>query len=106
MSTSTPSTASGTGLPTVRNLGGPLTALNLSSDKLYAAVVGREGKLSNKSNTYCQIMIVLKIVSIQDEEVKETQNLRVGAKINLNYSSVDVKWHPSERKPFFLDIVN
>jgi hypothetical protein len=40
--------------------------------------------------------LVLKIVSLGDEGLKEKQNLRVG-KINLNYSSGDVKWHPMER---------
>eukprot|EP01117_Protostelium_nocturnum_P013183 TRINITY_DN4905_c0_g1_i1.p1 TRINITY_DN4905_c0_g1~~TRINITY_DN4905_c0_g1_i1.p1 ORF type:complete len:702 (-),score=266.85 TRINITY_DN4905_c0_g1_i1:430-2535(-) len=64
------------------HVGGALTALNLSHDKRQVAVVGRE---------------VLKIVSISEEEgLKESQNLRVG-KVNLNYSSVDVRWHPSEQ---------
>eukprot|EP01114_Cavostelium_apophysatum_P021295 TRINITY_DN7390_c0_g2_i3.p1 TRINITY_DN7390_c0_g2~~TRINITY_DN7390_c0_g2_i3.p1 ORF type:complete len:819 (-),score=175.70 TRINITY_DN7390_c0_g2_i3:171-2627(-) len=63
------------------NLGGVLNSLSIAPDGKSAVVVGRE---------------VLKIVSVQDDSVNESLNLRVG-KTNLNYSSVDVKWHPMEQ---------
>lgn len=65
------------------NTGGPLNALGVSPDGNSICVVGRE---------------VLKIYNIlEDSTFKERMNLRVG-KVNLNFSSVDVKWHPMNRK--------
>jgi hypothetical protein len=40
--------------------------------------------------------LVLKVININDDKLTEELNLRVG-KVNLNSSSVDVKWHPMER---------
>ncbi len=62
--------------------GGTLNAFSLDPEGRNCCIVGRE---------------VLKVVQIYDDKVKERLNLRVG-KINLNYSSVDVAWHPMERK--------
>jgi WD40 repeat protein len=66
-------------------VGGALNALSLSPDRKLCVVAGRE---------------VLKILQIEREVyghsvyvLDEVQNLRVG-KLNLSYSSNDVKWHP------------
>lgn len=66
-------------------VGGALNALSLSPDRKLCVVAGRE---------------VLKILQIEREVyghsvymLEEVQNLRMG-KLNLNYSSNDVKWHP------------
>jgi len=63
------------------NLGGTLNALSISPDGRKVVVAGRE---------------VLKIVNICDDKLEESANLRVG-KVNLNFSSVDVKWNPLEQ---------
>ncbi|KAI9143812.1 WD40-repeat-containing domain protein, partial [Paraphysoderma sedebokerense] len=54
-----------------------LNALSASPDKDQVVVAGRE---------------VLKILSVTDTEVKEVLNLRIGSRLNLNFSSNDVKW--------------
>ena len=61
------------------NVGGAISAISLSPDGNQVVVAGRE---------------ILKIYKV--ENLAEVKNLRVGQK-NLNYSSVDVKWHPMER---------
>ncbi|XP_077978398.1 GATOR2 complex protein WDR24-like isoform X2 [Glandiceps talaboti] len=55
-----------------------ITALSIRRDASQVVVVGRN---------------LFKIYSIEDEEFVEKANLRVG-RINLNYSSADVVWHP------------
>ncbi|KNE56400.1 hypothetical protein AMAG_02209 [Allomyces macrogynus ATCC 38327] len=57
--------------------GGMLNALSLSPDKDFVVVGGRD---------------VLKILSISANAISEHLNLRAGVRINLNYSSNDVKW--------------
>ncbi|KAJ3041244.1 WD repeat-containing protein 24, partial [Rhizophlyctis rosea] len=61
---------------------GALNALSASPDKDQVVVAGRE---------------VLKILSVTDRAVTEVLNLRVGVKLNLNFSSNDVKWSPYAR---------
>jgi hypothetical protein len=40
---------------------------------------------------------VLKVLDVEEDYVEEALNLRVG-KVNLNFSSNDVKWCPNFRK--------
>ncbi|ORY80502.1 WD40-repeat-containing domain protein [Protomyces lactucae-debilis] len=56
---------------------GPINAIDLCSDGTRAAVAGRE---------------LLKIVSLNPDGIREEVNLRDAQKVNLNYSSNDVKW--------------
>jgi hypothetical protein len=60
--------------------GGALNAISLSPDGAQIAVAGRE---------------VLKIIRL--DNFAELRSLRASTRANLNYSSVDVKWHPMER---------
>lgn len=64
------------------NLGSALNALSTSPDGTLVCAGGRE---------------VLKIISIDQKSgiLSEHMNLRIG-KANLNYSVVDLKWHPVE----------
>eukprot|EP00743_Colponemidia_sp_Colp-15_P008408 GILK01009135.1.p1 GENE.GILK01009135.1~~GILK01009135.1.p1 ORF type:complete len:835 (-),score=98.21 GILK01009135.1:161-2581(-) len=62
------------------NMGSTINAMSLSPDRQSLAVVGRE---------------LLKIVGIENNFLTEKRNLRVG-RMNLNYSSIDVQWHPHE----------
>lgn len=81
------------------NCGGTLNALSLSPDGQAVAVAGRESMLSVfLRGLSADRVTVLKIVSIRPE-LKELMNLRTTSqkKANLNWSSVDVKWHPMER---------
>eukprot|EP01135_Chromosphaera_perkinsii_P004618 Nk52_evm11s292 gene=Nk52_evmTU11s292 len=59
---------------------GALSAMSGAPDGSAVVVAGRD---------------VLKIISVDEEGLHEKSNLRVG-KINLNYSSVDVCWHPNQ----------
>lgn len=63
------------------SFGGALNAISLSPDGSQIAVAGRE---------------VLKIIRL--DNLAELRSLRVSSRANLNYSSVDIKWHPMERK--------
>jgi WD40 repeat protein len=56
---------------------GPINAIDLVADGSRAAVAGRE---------------VLKIVTLGHDGIREEANLRDAHKVNLNYSSNDVKW--------------
>ncbi|RKP05167.1 WD40-repeat-containing domain protein, partial [Thamnocephalis sphaerospora] len=58
-------------------LNGALNALDASPDNEHAVVAGRE---------------VLKVLKITDLEVSESLNMRVGSRLNLNFSSNDVQW--------------
>ncbi|XP_070565824.1 GATOR2 complex protein WDR24-like isoform X2 [Ptychodera flava] len=57
-----------------------INALSICRDTSQVAVAGRN---------------LFKIFSIEDEGFEERHNLRVG-RVNLNYSSADVVWHPSD----------
>ncbi|KAJ9065217.1 SEA (Seh1-associated) complex subunit [Entomophthora muscae] len=56
---------------------GPLNAIATSSSQDFVAVAGRE---------------VLKILDLSGEVMTESLNLRVGYRLNLNFSSTDVDW--------------
>ncbi|KAI9596986.1 WD40-repeat-containing domain protein [Syncephalis fuscata] len=58
-------------------LNGALNALDSSPDGTHAIVAGRE---------------VLKVLSVNETEVTEALNIRVGSRLNLNFSSNDVQW--------------
>eukprot|EP00741_Cyanophora_paradoxa_P003775 tig00000093_g3669.t1 len=64
------------------NLGAPANALSVSPDRRFAIVGGRD---------------VLKIVAVDtlENQLTEHRNLRVG-RVNLNFSTNDVRWHPLE----------
>ncbi|KAI3654018.1 hypothetical protein MP228_000737 [Amoeboaphelidium protococcarum] len=61
---------------------GSLNALSLSPDADFAVIAGRE---------------VLRVVSLVSGQMDEVINLRSGAKINLNASSNDVNWSPTQK---------
>ncbi|KAN0039403.1 hypothetical protein ACTA71_001597 [Dictyostelium dimigraforme] len=65
---------------TYLNLGSPLSAISSSPDNSKLIVAGRD---------------IVKIVSIQNNEFKVTNNLRAGKTQSLNYTGNDCCWHPS-----------
>ena len=69
----------------VGNLKSGLNAVSLSPDGNFLACGGR---------------VCLKILSTAEtdgEALPEHRNLRVGKHQNLNYATIDVKWHPTKQ---------
>ncbi|GAB6027610.1 hypothetical protein CHUAL_001851 [Chamberlinius hualienensis] len=65
----------------VQQEGCPANALAINRDATQVVIAGRN---------------VFKIFSIDEEELTEKMNLRVGKNMNLNYSCADVVWNPIE----------
>ncbi|RKP25680.1 hypothetical protein SYNPS1DRAFT_22403 [Syncephalis pseudoplumigaleata] len=63
-------------------LNGALNALDASPDGLHAIVAGRE---------------VLKVLNVTETEATEALNIRVGSRLNLNFSSNDVQWLTNQK---------
>ena len=61
------------------HLGGSLSALSLSSEGTRAAVAGRE---------------ILRLVTISDGKLEDTQNLLTHTRKTMNLNSTDVQWRP------------
>ncbi|KJE91137.1 WD repeat domain-containing protein [Capsaspora owczarzaki ATCC 30864] len=65
----------------VCTVNGPINSFSTSPDGTMVAVAGRD---------------VLKVLSMSSDRCEEVYNMRSGTRVTLNYSSIDVCWHPLE----------
>jgi hypothetical protein len=95
----------------VWEVGGECNAISASPNKEFVVVAGRDGKIHLLHSTLLKC-IVLKINQINCEKrifTGNVKNIRTGnpSRLNLTYSSNDVRWNKHYRMNFFfIDLKN